>query len=84
MTARGIRPKHSFGQNFLVDDQKLSGISKAALSLFDKSCDTPKKRTVIEFGPGLGALTGAEKSPTFYGRLGKGPLKAQPTPIQGR
>ncbi|MCP4504167.1 MAG: ribosomal RNA small subunit methyltransferase A [Deltaproteobacteria bacterium] len=58
MTSRGIRPKHSFGQNFLVDDQKLSGISRAALSLFDKSCDTPEKRTVIEFGPGLGALTG--------------------------
>jgi len=58
MTSRGIRPKHSFGQNFLVDDSKLAGIAGAALGLFPKSCDTPNTRTVIEFGPGLGALTG--------------------------
>ena len=40
-----------YGQNFLVDDNILNGIVRAA--------DICKEDTVLEIGPGLGALTGA-------------------------
>jgi len=45
----GLRPKKSLGQNWLVDESALSRIAAAAeLSPHD---------TVLEIGPGLGALT---------------------------
>lgn len=45
----GIRPAKSLGQNFLVDDQSLHRIIKAA--------QIANTDTVLEIGPGLGSLT---------------------------
>ncbi len=44
-----IRPKKSLGQNFLVDDRAAARIVEAA--------DLSPDETVLEVGPGLGALT---------------------------
>ena len=49
LAARGLRPNHAFGQNFLIDRHVLDFIVEAAaLSPGDR---------VLEVGPGLGALT---------------------------
>ena len=48
----GIKPKRSFGQNFLADDVHLKKIASLALALA-----TDPARTVVEMGAGLGALT---------------------------
>jgi 16S rRNA (adenine1518-N6/adenine1519-N6)-dimethyltransferase len=48
----GIRPKRSFGQNFLADDIHLAKIAALALA---RAKDPA--RTVVEMGAGLGALT---------------------------
>lgn len=49
LNTRGIRPKKSLGQNFLVGQRALQAmVETASLSLTD---------TVVEIGPGLGALT---------------------------
>jgi 16S rRNA (adenine1518-N6/adenine1519-N6)-dimethyltransferase len=49
MAAHGIRPKHSLGQNFLIDQRVLEAIVAAAgLGSGD---------LVLEIGPGLGTLT---------------------------
>jgi 16S rRNA (adenine1518-N6/adenine1519-N6)-dimethyltransferase len=51
LAAEGVRPRRSFGQNFLIDGNILRIITEAArIAHFD---------TVIEVGPGLGALTQA-------------------------
>ncbi len=47
--ARGLRPKKSFGQNFLAD----AGIARSIAEL----ATTPPGGTVVEIGAGLGALT---------------------------
>jgi 16S rRNA (adenine1518-N6/adenine1519-N6)-dimethyltransferase len=44
-----IRPKKSFGQNFLVDDEALTQILAAA--------KLTRTDTVVEVGPGLGVMT---------------------------
>ncbi len=49
LAARGLRPNHSFGQNFLIDRHVLDFIVEAA-------APAPGDR-VLEVGPGLGALT---------------------------
>ena len=52
----GIQPKHSFGQNFLVDEHHQNKIAQLSIS-----CARPaagQKPLVVELGPGLGALTG--------------------------
>lgn len=48
----GIKPKRSFGQNFLADDSHLKKIAALAL---ERARDPA--RTVLEMGAGLGALT---------------------------
>lgn len=49
LTARGIAPRHAFGQNFLHDHNKIRQlIARAAIA--------PGER-VLEVGPGTGALT---------------------------
>lgn len=51
LASEGLHPRHSLGQNFLVDANVLRIITEAALiAHFD---------TVVEVGPGLGALTQA-------------------------
>lgn len=51
LNSEGLRPRHSLGQHFLVDANILRIITDAAgIASFD---------TVIEVGPGLGALTQA-------------------------
>jgi 16S rRNA (adenine1518-N6/adenine1519-N6)-dimethyltransferase len=45
----GLRPKKSLGQNWLVDESALSRITAAA--------ELSPRDTVLEIGPGLGALT---------------------------
>lgn len=51
LTSEGLRPRHFLGQNFLIDANILRIITGAAgIAHFD---------TVIEVGPGLGALTQA-------------------------
>jgi 16S rRNA (adenine1518-N6/adenine1519-N6)-dimethyltransferase len=45
----GLRPKHSFGQNFLADTGIATRIAELAT--------TPPGGTVVEIGAGLGALT---------------------------
>lgn len=47
--ALGLKPKKSFGQNFLVDPRISSNIAELATS--------PAGGTVVEIGAGLGALT---------------------------
>ncbi len=51
---KGLRPKKSFGQNFLVDETHLHAIARR-VKMFCTKSDTP----VFEIGAGLGALTGA-------------------------
>jgi 16S rRNA (adenine1518-N6/adenine1519-N6)-dimethyltransferase len=46
---RGLRPKYSFGQNFLHDQNIAARIAELAT--------TPEGGTVVEIGAGLGALT---------------------------
>lgn len=53
LAPRGLRPKSSFGQNFLSDDHQLLGIARAIL----ESRPNPEA-PVVELGPGTGALTG--------------------------
>lgn len=60
LRSEGISPRHAFGQNFLIDGNVLRIIVQAAgLEPFD---------TVVEVGPGLGALTQAlvEQSGRVY------------------
>lgn len=47
-----IRPKRSFGQNFLVDDTHREAIARLCLELA-----RDRDHTVVEFGAGLGSLT---------------------------
>jgi 16S rRNA (adenine1518-N6/adenine1519-N6)-dimethyltransferase len=49
LRAHGLSPKKRFGQNFLADPHACRAIAEAAT--------TPAGGTVIEIGPGLGALT---------------------------
>lgn len=49
LRAHGLRPKKSFGQNFLADARAAALIAEAAT--------TPTGGTVLELGAGLGALT---------------------------
>jgi 16S rRNA (adenine1518-N6/adenine1519-N6)-dimethyltransferase len=49
LRARGLAPKKRFGQNFLADPHAARTIAEAAT--------TPLGGTVLEVGPGLGALT---------------------------
>lgn len=49
MNALGLEPKRSLGQNFLVSDSAIEKIIKAAARF--------QPRTLLEIGPGLGALT---------------------------
>jgi 16S rRNA (adenine1518-N6/adenine1519-N6)-dimethyltransferase len=49
LRSRGLSPKKRFGQNFLVDPGASRAIAEAAT--------TPSGGTVLEIGPGLGALT---------------------------
>ena len=51
LQSRGLRPKHSWGQNFLADDEAVAAIA-AAVRL------SPGE-TVVELGAGLGHLTRA-------------------------
>ncbi len=51
MSSSGFRTKKSLGQNFLKDAEVIEKIAKAACS--------GKEDTVVEIGPGLGALTEA-------------------------
>ncbi len=57
--SRGPRPRKSLGQNFLVDDSVADAIVQAASLTADD--------TVLEVGPGLGALT--EKLAARAGRV---------------
>jgi len=49
LRARGLSPKKHLGQNFLLDERVCAAIAKAATE--------PLGGTVVEIGPGLGALT---------------------------
>lgn len=49
---RGLRPKSSFGQNFLADERQLDAIARCVLNLRGDGADP-----VIELGAGAGALT---------------------------
>jgi 16S rRNA (adenine1518-N6/adenine1519-N6)-dimethyltransferase len=49
LAARGLHPKHSFGQNFLADANVARKIAELAT--------TPEGGTVVEIGAGTGALT---------------------------
>jgi 16S rRNA (adenine1518-N6/adenine1519-N6)-dimethyltransferase len=49
LKSRGLSPKKRFGQNFLADVHAARVIAEAAT--------TPEGGTVLEIGPGLGALT---------------------------
>jgi 16S rRNA (adenine1518-N6/adenine1519-N6)-dimethyltransferase len=67
LAGTGIVPKHSFGQNFLVDEHHQRRIAELALS-----CARPaagNAPVVVELGPGLGALTGALLSATSKPRV---------------
>lgn len=52
LAPRGIRPKSSFGQNFLVDDNQLLAIARTVLDLRPHA-----GAPVVELGAGTGALT---------------------------
>ncbi len=55
LEAARLEPKHSFGQNFLVDEHHQKKIASLAIS-----CARPAESQsplVVELGPGLGALT---------------------------
>jgi 16S rRNA (adenine1518-N6/adenine1519-N6)-dimethyltransferase len=49
LAARGIRPKHTLGQNFLHDHNQLRKLVAAAT--------LPAGALVLEVGPGTGTLT---------------------------
>ena len=49
-----LRPKRSFGQNFLIDDTHRVAIARLCLELA-----RDRDHTVVEFGAGLGSLTEA-------------------------
>jgi 16S rRNA (adenine1518-N6/adenine1519-N6)-dimethyltransferase len=49
LAARGRHPRHRFGQNFLVDHNKLRAILEAA--------EITPGQLILEVGPGTGALT---------------------------
>jgi 16S rRNA (adenine1518-N6/adenine1519-N6)-dimethyltransferase len=49
LAARGLAPRHRFGQNFLVRGEALDRIADAA--------QVEEGQTVLEVGPGLGGLT---------------------------
>ena len=49
LDAHGLRPRHRFGQNFLIDANKLRMILDAAA--------VGPGDTVLEVGPGTGVLT---------------------------
>lgn len=49
LRGRGLAPKKRFGQNFLLDEHACNRIAEAATA--------PGGGTVLEIGPGLGALT---------------------------
>lgn len=49
----GFRPKHSWGQNFLVSQKAVQTIATCAVS------DSTEPRRVIEIGAGVGTLTAA-------------------------
>ncbi len=51
LRARGLTPKRSFGQNFLVADGVIGAIARAAVPM--------EGATVVELGAGTGALTAA-------------------------
>ncbi len=51
LSARGLAPKKSFGQNFMVDSNFAAAIAR--------SCQSDEKTLVIEVGPGTGCLTQA-------------------------
>ncbi len=56
LAGTGIAPKHSFGQNFLVDEHHQTRIAQLCLALAPRA--QPEQRAqVVELGPGLGALT---------------------------
>jgi len=49
LEARGLSPRHGFGQNFLIDHNQLS-------RLLDAAAIAPGE-AVLEIGPGTGTLT---------------------------
>ena len=53
LSARGIRPRHRLGQNFLHDQNLIRKLIDASAIA---KCDTP---IILEVGPGTGALTEA-------------------------
>jgi 16S rRNA (adenine1518-N6/adenine1519-N6)-dimethyltransferase len=63
LAGTGISPKHSFGQNFLVDEHHQRRIADLAVACArgdtraDPGDSAAQGRQVIELGPGLGALT---------------------------
>ena len=56
LAGTGLTPKHSFGQNFLVDESHQTRIAQLVLALARPADGAPPQ--VVELGPGLGALTG--------------------------
>jgi len=56
LSARGLRPKRSFGQNFLVNEGVVRRIAELCTPSGD---DGSSVASVIEIGAGLGALTSA-------------------------
>ncbi|MDP2341826.1 MAG: 16S rRNA (adenine(1518)-N(6)/adenine(1519)-N(6))-dimethyltransferase RsmA [Deltaproteobacteria bacterium] len=56
LEAAGLQPKHSFGQNFLVDPHHQQKIASLAIACARPAAGPP---LVVELGPGLGALTAA-------------------------
>src|SRR5262249_6320859 len=53
---RGLAPKKSFGQNFLVDPNVARRIAELSTTGW-RADDHPSGGTVVEIGAGLGALT---------------------------
>lgn len=49
LRSHGLRPKHSLGQNFMVNEAVLDAVCESA--------DIQPGETIIEIGPGLGFLT---------------------------
>lgn len=52
LAPRGLRPKSSFGQNFLADERQLDAIARCILNLRAAPTDP-----IVELGAGAGALT---------------------------
>jgi 16S rRNA (adenine1518-N6/adenine1519-N6)-dimethyltransferase len=67
LAGTGIAPKHSFGQNFLVDEHHQRRIAALALGCARPLAGRPP--LVVELGPGLGALTGALLTSTTAPRV---------------